>query len=94
MGGVQYERPERTAAIDKLFADNLYAARRKSGVSRRELSRRTGIPHLSIDKIETGHGSGQKGLRRKVSIGEAVVLAEALGLKPGDLLKARTVSDD
>jgi transcriptional regulator with XRE-family HTH domain len=86
MGGTQYERPERIAALDDLYADNLHAARKRLGISRRELAQRTGIPFPSIEKIETGHGC-PPGRRRRVAIGEAVVLAEALGLKPGDLLK-------
>lgn len=90
MGGYQYPRSTRVAALDELFADNLYAARRKLRIPRRELADLTGIPASSIEKIETGHRmGGGPGKRRKVAIGEAIVLAEALGLKPGDLLRAR-----
>lgn len=93
MGGIQYQRPDRIATLDDLFADNLAAARARLGISRRVLAQRTGIPQRSIEKIETDRGCGRAGLRRKVAIGEAIVLAEALGLKPGDLLKARAVGD-
>lgn len=89
MGALQYERPERTAALDERFADNLHAARTRLRVTRRDLAQRTGIPMPSIEKIEVYRGRSKNGVRRRVSIGEAVVLAEALGLKPGDLLKAQ-----
>lgn len=72
-------------ALDDRFADNLRAARETAGISRVELSRRTGMSWQSIEKIETARG--RHGLRRRVTIGEAVVLAEALGVKPGELLR-------
>lgn len=93
MGALQYKRPERIAALDERFADNLYATRVKLRITRRELAERTGIPMTSIEKIEVDRSHSIQGVRRRVTIGEAVALAEALGLKPGDLLKARAASD-
>jgi transcriptional regulator with XRE-family HTH domain len=78
---------DRIHEFDDRFADNLIARRHELGVSRSELARRAGLPSYSIEKIETGHGCGS-GLRRRVTIGEAVALAEALGVQPGALLKA------
>lgn len=78
-------------AIDDLFADNLFAVRREHGVSRRVLAERTGIPIYTIEKIETGQGCRQ-GSRRRATAGEVVVLALALGVQPGDLLKERQVA--
>jgi transcriptional regulator with XRE-family HTH domain len=79
-------RSARPEVLDDVFADNLRALRAEQKVTRRQLSERTGIPFHTIEKIETGHGCGREGLRRRVSIGEAVVLAEALGVRPGELL--------
>lgn len=75
------------ATLDDLFADNLGTARHRAGLSRRDLAERTGIPAYTIENIESGRGC-RDNLRRRATIGEAVVLAEALGLKPGDLLRA------
>jgi transcriptional regulator with XRE-family HTH domain len=72
--------------LDDRFADNLRAMRTKLKVSRGELALRAGIPEHSIEKVETGHGT-TAGMRRRVTIGEAVALAEALGVKPGELLQ-------
>lgn len=71
-------------ALDDLFAANLRAAREEQGISRRVLGERSGLGKISIEKIEartcwTTH--------RRVSIGEAIVLAEALDVKPGELLR-------
>lgn len=87
------QHSERARTFDDRFADNLRAVRTVRKVSRRELAKLTGIPSHSIEKIETGHGCGRKGLRRAVTIGEAVVLAEALGVAPGDLLKQSLVTE-
>jgi len=83
---------ERARIFDNRFADNLFALRTVRKVTRRELAELTGIPHYTIEKIENGHGCGRKGLRRAVTIGEAVVLAEALGVAPGELLKPSVVT--
>lgn len=77
------------AELDDRFADNLAIIRTRLGMSRRELAERTGISVYSIESFETdrpGHP------RRRATIGEAVVLAEALGVKPGDMLNPRTVA--
>jgi transcriptional regulator with XRE-family HTH domain len=79
-------RSPQPEVLDEVFADNLHALRTKQKVTRRQLAELTGIPWHSIEKIETGHGTGRRGLRRRVSIGEAVVLAQALGVRPGALL--------
>jgi transcriptional regulator with XRE-family HTH domain len=78
----------RVDGIDDVFANQLRLCREIQGVSRRELSIRSGIPYHVIEKIETGHGNGVNPIRRRASVGEAIVLAESLGLTPGDLLKA------
>jgi len=77
---------ERVEAFDDRFADNLRAAREAAGLSRVDLSRLTGIPWHAIEKIEVVR-SHRSNLRRRVTIGEAVVLAEALGMTPGSLLR-------
>lgn len=71
-------------ALDDLFAANLRAAREDLGLSRRALGERSGLSKISIEKIE---GRTCQTAWRRVSIGEAVVLAEALGVKPGELLR-------
>lgn len=85
MGGIRV-RAEKADQIDERFADNLMAMRNRRRMSRRTLAELTGIPIYTLDSIETGHGC-RAGVRRRVSIGEAVLLAEALGVKPGELLK-------
>lgn len=79
--------PAEVSDLDNRFADNMWARRNKLGVSRRALSDVTGISARVLEKIETG-GTCRNGLRRRVTVGEAVVIARALGVKPADLLKA------
>ena len=79
--------PAEVSELDNRFADNMWALRNKLGVSRRALGDITGISARVLEKIETG-GTCRNGLRRRVTVGEAVVIAKALGVKPGDLLKA------
>jgi len=88
MGGRQLGPIQTVDAFDNRFADGMYQVRRKKGITRSQLSRITGLPVHTIEKMETGHGCGRKGLRRRATIGEAIVLAEALGMTPGDLLRA------
>lgn len=83
---------ERAADLDALFADNLTAARTRLGVTRRDLSKRSGISERTIEKIETGAGCWQN-TRRWASIGEAVALSVALGVQPAELLKPKQVAD-
>lgn len=81
--------PSRIAALDDLFADNFHGLRVEKKLSRREMAELTGIPERTLMRIETGQGTrGER--RRRVSIGEALTLAEALDVKPGDLLKGAT----
>jgi transcriptional regulator with XRE-family HTH domain len=72
------------AGLDDRFAASLHNLRRAKRVSRPELAARTGMSASAIERIETGNGTTG---RRRVSIGEAVALAEALGATPGDLLR-------
>lgn len=75
--------PAKVLFFDARFADGLRFRRVELGLSRRELEERTGIAARSIEKIErpvNGH-------RRPVTIGEAIVLAEALDIQPAALLK-------
>lgn len=92
--------PRRTSAArtipavedyDDRFADNLRTARKQLGVSRMELQRRTGIAWHTIEKIESRRHA--RALRRRVTIGEAIVLAEALGVQPGTLLRQAVAGD-
>lgn len=73
------------ANLDDRFAVSLHNLRRTKRMSRPELAARTGMSAAAIERIETGNGYPTG--RRRVSIGEAVVLAEALGATPGDLLR-------
>lgn len=84
--------PAAVAMFDNAFADNMWALRVRLGLSRRDLADITGISQRVIEKIETG-GTCRNGLRRRPTIGEAVVIAEALGVRPGELLKHAAVAD-
>ncbi len=76
---------DRVQALNDRFADNLVALRISRRMSRTTLEARSGIPEHVITKVENlRRGAGR---RRPVSIGEAVVLAEALGVAPGELLR-------
>lgn len=75
---------------DDRFGDGLKAVRESLGLSRRELSERSGLPEYAIGQIETGYG---KPKRRRATVGESIVLAEALGVKPGDLLRQAVTCD-
>jgi transcriptional regulator with XRE-family HTH domain len=73
--------------FDSLFNDGMRKMREKRGLSRRELGELAGMPEYTIGQIETGYG---KPRRRSVTVGEAIVLAEALEAKVGDLIRAAT----
>lgn len=60
--------------------DALSALRKELGVSQRELARRIGKPPSFVNKIEL--------LERRLDLLEFVVVAEALGREPGQLLQA------
>lgn len=81
---------EQAKAFDDRFSDGLKAARKSLAVSRRELGDRCGLPDYTIAQIETGYGHPK---RRRATIGEAIVLAEALGMKPGDLIRQAVARD-
>lgn len=67
--------------LEARFAFNLGVERVRRGLSRRGLGVLAGMPHYTIERIEHQYRN------RRATIGEVVVLAEALGLKPGELLK-------
>jgi transcriptional regulator with XRE-family HTH domain len=56
----------------------LVDARVRAGVGQRELARRLGRQPSWLNKIER--------VERRLDVGEFVVIAEALGFDPGDLL--------
>lgn len=59
--------------------ERLRQLRRERALSQRDLSRLTGIAHDSISQLETGKRDAQPRTIRK--------LAEALGVKPKELMK-------
>lgn len=91
MSDAQRIAPPAVLNLEATFADNLFDLRRRKGMSRRELQEATGISARVIEKIETGAG-GWQSLRRPTSIGEAVVLAFALGVQPAQLLEPRSAA--
>ncbi|RZF63830.1 XRE family transcriptional regulator [Sphingomonas populi] len=64
----------------RTLIDTLSLLRKELGVSQRELARRIAKPPSFINKIEL--------LERRLDIVEFIVIAEALGRKPHDLLRA------
>lgn len=68
----------RVEGLDARFRRNLRRARADQGVSRRILVAVSGVSDHRIRRIESGGAA---------TIGEAVAIAEALGLKPGELLR-------
>jgi DNA-binding XRE family transcriptional regulator len=73
--------------FDDLFNDGMRKVREKRGLSRRQLGERVGMPEYTIGQIETGYG---KPRRRSATVGEAIVLAEALEAKVGDLIRGES----
>ena len=63
----------------KIDGERLRQLRRERALSQRDLSRITGIAHDSISQLETGKRNAQPRTIRK--------LAEALGVKPKELMK-------
>lgn len=59
--------------------DALKDARTQAGISQRELARRLGKPPSFVNKIEQ--------LERRLDVLEFIVIAEAMGLQAGELLK-------
>lgn len=64
----------------RTLIDVLSASRQELGVSQRELARRVGKPPSFINKIEL--------LERRLDILEFIIIAEALGRRPHELLSA------
>lgn len=64
----------------KTLIETLAMLRKELGVSQRELARRVDKPPSFINKIEL--------FERRLDIMEFIVIAEALGRKPHDLLRA------
>lgn len=83
--------PPKVRTVDDLFADNLLVTRTMLRVSRAQLERRTGISARIIERIEVKLKG--RAARRPVTIGEVVVIAQALGVQPAELLKSRQVPD-
>ncbi|WP_267387061.1 helix-turn-helix transcriptional regulator [Sphingomonas sp. GC_Shp_3] len=59
--------------------DHLAAIRQEEGISQRELARRIGKPPSFVNKIELRE--------RRLDLFEFIVIAEALGRQPGELLR-------
>lgn len=69
-----------------IFATNLRRFRVATGFSQEALADRAGLHRTYISSIERG--------RRNVSLENIFLLAEALGVEPGDLLKQAKDKDD
>ncbi|MDE2166254.1 MAG: helix-turn-helix transcriptional regulator [Alphaproteobacteria bacterium] len=63
----------------EILAQNLRRLRKSTGLSQEELADRAGLHRTYISSIERSE--------RNVSIENIFLLAEALGIEPGDLLK-------
>jgi transcriptional regulator with XRE-family HTH domain len=64
----------------RTIVETLKAARADRQVSQRELARRLGKPPSFVNKIEQ--------LERRLDVLEFIAIANAIGIKPGPLLKA------
>jgi transcriptional regulator with XRE-family HTH domain len=62
-----------------IFAHNLRRIRTQVGLSQEELAYRAGLHRTYISSIERG--------QRNVSLENIFLIAEALGIEPGELLK-------
>jgi DNA-binding Xre family transcriptional regulator len=78
MPEVARNRNPEVVEFEKRFAFNLGRVRIAQKMSRRKLGEIAGIADHTMEHLEKG---------RRATIGEAVVLAEALGVKPGELLR-------
>lgn len=74
----------RAQEFDDRFAANLTAARKRAGLTRDQLGDRAG---MSVHQVRSIEQPSPGNARRRVSIGEAVILAAALGMQPGELLR-------
>lgn len=63
----------------EILAQNLRRVRKSTGLSQEELADRAGLHRTYISSIERAE--------RNVSLENIFLLAEALGVEPGDLLK-------
>jgi transcriptional regulator with XRE-family HTH domain len=70
---------ERKDPLAWQFAENLFLARRRAGISQEQLGLGAGLHRTEIGQLEQGH--------RRPRIDTLVKLAGALGVPPGDLLK-------
>lgn len=68
---------DRIAAANQLFAERLRRVRRARGLTGTELAALAGMPIQSIYRGEQGRNTPEA---RMFSVGEAVVLAAALGV--------------
>jgi ribosome-binding protein aMBF1 (putative translation factor) len=68
-----------TNEIELRFADRMRKVRDAQRWSAQDVSRRSGLSRVAISKIENGD--------RGVSLGDAVVLAEALGIPLADMVQ-------
>lgn len=66
-------KKERINEVNRRFAQRLLRLRRVRGITGVELAAASGLPEQAVYRIEAGGSGG-----RLVSIGEAVVLADAL----------------
>jgi len=64
----------------RIFTEALVAARRAAGVTQRELGARLGRDHTFVTKYE--------GRVRRLDVVEFLQVARALGLEPGEFLRA------
>ena len=69
-----------------IFATNLRRIRVATGFSQEALADRAGLHRTYISSIERG--------QRNVSLENIFLLAEALGVEPGDLVKRARDEDD
>lgn len=70
------------AEVDRRFAQRLRVLRRRRGMTGPELAAAAGLPEQAVYRIEAGASPAP----RRATIGEAVALAEALGINLAHLV--------
>lgn len=79
---------EQIRAVDAAFSRRLHETRLAMRMSRARLAARSGVPAWAIERIEIGKSlpGGGRTPRRRPTVGEAVALAQGLGVQVAHLL--------